>query len=97
MCLCALAAPCAIWYEYHAKEKYCCKTVDHCCLEFQHMALDDVDVLCCCVDMPLRYQLFDPDWWCPQWASEVPTQSAIVCHAVPEAHVPDAMEMIEQL
>ena len=93
MCYCALVAPCALWYEYHAKNKYCCKYIDTCCLEFLSMALDDVDVLCCCVDPPLRYQLFDPDYWCPLWAQEIPTQSAIVCRAVPEAHVPDAMLM----
>lgn len=102
MCLCALAAPCAIWYEYYARDKYCCTDVDTCCAEFQSMALDDVDVLCCCVDPPLRYQLFDPDWWCPQWAKELPTLSAVATqgevaiwagHGVPEAHVPDAIHM----
>ena len=62
------------------------------------MALDDVDVLCCCLDPPLRYQLFDPDWWCPQWAAEIHTQLAVatqgeVATGMPEAHVPDAIHM----
>lgn len=93
MCCCALVAPCALWYEYYAKNRYCCTHADVCCLELQVMALDDIDLLCCCVDLPLRYQLFDVDWWCPQWASEVATQSAVVGHGVPEAHVPDAIIM----
>ena len=93
MCYCALAAPCALWYQYHARGKYCCAAVDWCCLEFLVMALDDVDVLCCCVDLPLRYQLFDPDWWCPWCAEELTTASAVPGATAPPSDVPVALTM----
>lgn len=78
MCFCALVAPCALCYDHHCKqEDWCCTCVDDACYEFLVLSLDDVDCFCCCVGLPLRYQIFDADYWCHCCAKEVHTPSAV--------------------